>query len=63
MTKKNTMQNEFNQMGRRQKADIVAEYKRHHRVSDTRGLSKSELITAILVARHGIRAVSEALYA
>jgi len=42
------------------KAALVAEYRRHHRICDVRELSKSDLVFGILRARYGSKAVSAA---
>ena len=43
-----------------EKASLVAEYRRHHRVCDVRELSKMDLVFGILRALHGSTAVAAA---
>jgi hypothetical protein len=51
---------EYEEYRRMTKAALRAEYSRRHRVSDSSGLSKGELITDILVAQYGQKRVSAA---
>ena len=43
-----------------EKAALVAEYRRSHRVCDVRELSKTELVFGVLASRYGAKAVDAA---
>ena len=51
---------DYASLRKQDKAALVAEYRRHHRVCDTRELSKSDLVFGILRARYGSKAVAAA---
>lgn len=48
------------ELARRTREELVAEYTRHHRVSDTREMTRRDLRDGILRARHGQAALSAA---
>jgi len=49
------IEKEWQSLRKQDRSSLEREYKRHHRVSDTRELSKNDLVTDILRARHGQR--------
>lgn len=57
----NVIKQEYTElMLRRSLAEIKSLYKHHHRVSDTRGMTKADLVTDIVRARYGNKAVDRA---